>query len=189
MTSKMTGGWIKLYRCLMDDPIWLNSTVEQKVILITLLLMANHAENKWEWKGKPFICKPGQMVTSLKSIRKNCRSDISIMKIRVALKRFENFGFLTNQSTKHNRLITICNWSIYQSKDYLDNKAYNNQLTMAQQSGNNQIATNKNVKNEKNEKKYPSSFSSNKFFSFREMELERIKEANEQAMKEFLEDD
>ena len=39
-------GWIRVHRELLDKPIWLNSTPEQKTILITLLLMANFKENE-----------------------------------------------------------------------------------------------------------------------------------------------
>jgi hypothetical protein len=53
-------GWIKLYRQLLNKAIWQCSTMEQKVILITLLLMANHEEKEWEWQGEKFKCKPGQ---------------------------------------------------------------------------------------------------------------------------------
>ncbi|MEN8128136.1 MAG: hypothetical protein ABFR90_10080 [Planctomycetota bacterium] len=118
-------GWIKLYRCLLDDPIWQCSTNEQKVILVTLLLMANHAEAKWQWNGRPYHCQPGQMITSLDSIRKKCGKHISPYNIRTALKRFETFGFLTNQSTKTGRLITICNWECYQSvSESIDNQTH-----------------------------------------------------------------
>ena len=48
----MDNGWIKLYRVLLDKYIWLRSTPEQKVILITLLLMANHEPHKWVWNKK-----------------------------------------------------------------------------------------------------------------------------------------
>lgn len=112
----MTGGWIKLYRQLLEKPIWLESSPEQKVILITLLSMANHEEKEWEWQGVPYKAKPGQFVTSLESIRKKCGKGISLQNVRTALKRFEKYEFLTNQSTKQNRLITIVNWGIYQEK-------------------------------------------------------------------------
>ena len=52
------------------------------------------------------------MITSLKSIHAKCGKHISIKKIRTALLRFEKMGFLANQSTTHNRLITICNWEL-----------------------------------------------------------------------------
>ena len=40
-------GWIKLYRCLLDDPLWQCSTNEQKIILVTLLLMGTHKEHEF----------------------------------------------------------------------------------------------------------------------------------------------
>jgi hypothetical protein len=48
----MNQGWIKLHRELLEKPIWTAATPEQKVLLITLLMMANHGEKQWEWKGK-----------------------------------------------------------------------------------------------------------------------------------------
>ena len=142
-------GWIKLYRCLMDDPVWQCSSSEQKVILVTLLMMANHAERKWEWNGMPFQCQPGQMITSQTSIQGKVGQRISITKIRPALRRFEKMEFLANQSTKHNRLITICNWEFYQSQALTEGKAEGEQWTDDSQTMDNQRASNKNVKNEK----------------------------------------
>ena len=143
-------GWVKLYRCLLDDPIWQCSTNEQKIILVTLLLMANHAERKWEWNGRPYHCQPGQMITSLNSIREKVGKDISIKKIRTALLRFEKMGFLTNLSTKHNRLITICNWEFYQTQALTEGKAEGNPWAEEGQTEGRRWAPNKNVKNEKN---------------------------------------
>ena len=51
-------GWTKLYHCLLDDPLWQCSTNEQKIILFNLLLVANHAEAKWQWNGRPYHCRP-----------------------------------------------------------------------------------------------------------------------------------
>ncbi|GER96656.1 replication protein [Enterococcus faecium] len=144
----MTGGWIKLYRQLLEKPIWQESTPEQKVILITLLSMANHEEREWEWQGEPYKASPGQFVTSLDSIRKKCGKGISLQNVRTALKRFEKYEFLTNQPTNKNRLITIVNWEVYQSKD----NDLTKELTSNQQATNKQLTTNKNEKNYKNEK-------------------------------------
>lgn len=58
-----------------------------------------------------------------------------------ALKKFERYGFLTNESTNKNRLITIENWELYQSNE-------ENQQTN-QHAINKQLTTNKNVNNEK----------------------------------------
>ena len=42
-------GWIKLHRKLQEKALWQCTTPEQKVILITILLNANHEVNEWEW--------------------------------------------------------------------------------------------------------------------------------------------
>lgn len=146
------GNWIKLNRELFEKPIWLNSTAEQKVILIAILGMVNHAPVEWEWNGNKFSCKPGQKITSLQGIAEKCGKGITIQNVRTALKRFEKLEFLTNESTKQGRLITVVNWGKYQSADTKHNNEANNQLTNDQQRPNNQLTTNKNNKNDKNDK-------------------------------------
>lgn len=141
-------GWIKVHRELLDKPIWIESTPEQKTILITLLAMANHQEKQWEWQGQPYKVEPGQFITSLESIAQKCGKGVSIQNVRTALKRFEKYGFLTNKSTNKNRLITIVNWVFYQG----NNDELTNELTSNQQATNKQLTTNKNDKELKNDK-------------------------------------
>lgn len=109
-------GFVQLHRELMEKPIWTGSTAEQKVVLITLLMMANFKEKQWEWEGKKFQANPGQFVTSLDKIVEKCGKGITVQNVRSALLRFEKLEFLTNESTKTGRLITIVNWHLYQSK-------------------------------------------------------------------------
>lgn len=145
-------GWIKLYRELKSKSIWQLSTPQQKVVLITILMTVNHEENKWEWKGERFICKPGQMITSLNSLVKECGPGVTIQNVRSAIERFEKLGFLTNESTKTGRLVTVVNWEKYQGSDFDDNKDINKQLTKSQQRPNKQLTTIKEYKNDNNEK-------------------------------------
>ncbi|EHZ6914414.1 DnaD domain-containing protein [Listeria monocytogenes] len=142
----MSHGWVKLHRDLKEKPIWRSSTPEQKTILVTLLMMANHKENEWEWMGKPFKAKPGEFVTSIKSITEECGKGISSQNVRTALKRFENYGFLTKESTKVNTLINIVNWGVYQDSENKSNTLANKQLTNDSQTANKQLTTNKNVR-------------------------------------------
>lgn len=135
-------GWIKLHRCLLDKPIWKQSTAEQKTVLITILMLANHKSNEWEFEGKKFKCEAGQFVTSLASLAEKSGKGISIQNVRSALSRFEKLGFLTNKSTKTGRLITVENWGLYQSET--ENQQSN------QQRGNKEVTTNKKDKNERN---------------------------------------
>ena len=145
-------GWFKLYRNIIDKPIWLNSTPKQKTILITLLAMANFKPNEWEWKGQKFEVKEGQFVTSLENIAARCGKGITIQNVRSALKRFEKLEFLTNESTKSGRLITIENWEFYQCEECEANKDTNKEVTKNQQRGNKEVTTNKECKKDKNEK-------------------------------------
>lgn len=136
-------GWVKLYRKLLDKAIWNCSTAEQKVILVAILLLANHEENQWQWKGKKFTCRPGQFITSLPSLAE--ATGCSIQNVRTALKKFKEYEFLTDESTKTGRLVTIINWEKYQTKP----KEATDKLTDDQQTANRQLTSNKNDKNVK----------------------------------------
>lgn len=146
-------GWIKLYRELIDKSIWINSTLEQRVILITLLCMANHKPKKWEWQGKPYEVSTGQFITSVQSIIDKCKcKEITRQKVRTALERFKNLEFLTIETTKQNSLVTIINWEKYQGADNSSDQQINQHLTNSQPTDNQRLTTNKNVKNDKNDK-------------------------------------
>lgn len=150
-------GYFKLWRELFQKPIWQSSTPEQKTILITLLSMANYKEKEWEWKGKKYCAKPGQFVTSLENIAKAAGKGISIRNVRTALERFEKLEFLTNESTKTGRLVTIANWELYQSC----NEYPTNELTKTRQRGDKDLTTREEGKKGKNDKNiYISEFES-----------------------------
>ena len=148
--KRIMQGWLQLHRELMDKAIWKTSTPEQKTILITLLMMANHKESEWEWRGERFHIQPGQCITSLVGIAERAGKGISTQNVRTALKRFEKYGFLKDDPTNKNRLITIVNWGFYQSLGCQTNKLSNKRLTGDQQNLNNQQTPNKNDKNFKN---------------------------------------
>lgn len=145
--------WVKLYRNLLEKPIWKQSTPEQKTILITLLMMVNYTASEWEWEGKIFTCEPGQIVTSLESIAQKSGKGISIQNVRTALKRFEKLGFLTDESTKSGRLITVENWGKYQGVDVEPNKEPNRSLTKSQQTANKDLTPKKERKKGKKGRK------------------------------------
>ena len=47
----MEQGWINLHRGLLKKPIWIAATDEQKVLLMTLLMMANHLKTRGNGRG------------------------------------------------------------------------------------------------------------------------------------------
>ena len=59
-------------------------------------------------------------------------------------------GFLVNKSSKTGRLITLCNWDAYQSKDPACHNDVVQNVSGSSQDGHRIVTPNKNVKNEKN---------------------------------------
>ena len=139
-------GWVKLHRKILEDELWIDCNPEQKVIMMTLLMLANHDDKSWIWQGKKFSIKAGQLITSIESIRKISGKNISSKNVRSSLAKFEKYGFLANESAKTGRLITIANWAKYQGND--DEVA--KQEAKRWQRGGKEVATNKNVKNVEN---------------------------------------
>lgn len=154
-------GWIKLHRKLLKSHIWLNSTPQQKTILMAIIMMVNHKNGTAEINGEIIKVAPGQMITSINSIKENCGKGVSIQNIRTALNRFKKLEFLTVKSTKQYSFITVCKYASYQHEKESPNKEPNVYLT-----------TNKNVK--KNKEVYKPNFSGKKPLSilFSEVMLE-----------------
>ena len=114
-------GFVKIYRSLIDDPIWLNSTPAQKAVLITLMCMVTWKPRKWDVLGKPITLKPGQCFTSLSEIALRAGDGVSREVVRKALARFETLGFSTHQRTQRGTLITIVKWRVYQLEEEAEN--------------------------------------------------------------------
>ena len=108
-------GWVKLYRKLLDSALWKDCNAAQKAVLVTLLLMADHSPSSWMFNDKEYKIEPGQMVTSLSSIAE--KAGVSVSQVRRSLVKFEKFNFSTGKPTNKNRLVTIENWTLYQSQD------------------------------------------------------------------------
>ena len=134
-------GHFRVWRALYTKPIWLNSTIEQQVILMTLMAMANFKPNEWEWKGQKFKLKEGQFITSANSIIKNTGGTVTRQSVRTALVRFEKLEFLTAESTKQGTLITLVNWRDYQYIEGQPNQRTNQSLTNDQPTGNQDLTT------------------------------------------------
>ncbi|MBD7985730.1 hypothetical protein H9649_14155 [Sporosarcina sp. Sa2YVA2] len=144
---KMDKGWLKLHRALKDQPIWKTSRPEQQAILVTLLMMATYEKREWEWKGEKYTLQPGQILTSLASLAKESGEYITVQNVRTALRRFEKYGFLTNESTTKSRLITLTNWGFYQHTE----RGLATRTTNYQQSPHNELTPIKESKKDNKE--------------------------------------
>lgn len=138
-------GWIKLYRKMLDNPIIIKDS-DYLAVWIYLLLNTTHKEYDVLFKGKRITLKKGQLLTGRKSISEKLKIDEN--KVQRILKALENEHQIEQQSSNKNRLITIVLWDKYQQDEQQDEQQLNNKRTTSEQ----QVNTNKNVKNIKNDK-------------------------------------
>ncbi len=105
-------GWIKLKRKLLKNPLWKDCNAAQKVVMITVLLMANHKPNRWMFNGEEYEVKAGEFITSLNSLVKE--TGLGKQQVRTALTKLEKHNFIKTKKTNRNTLVTIVNWAKYQ---------------------------------------------------------------------------
>lgn len=117
---------------------------------VLCLMKASHEERKFLFNGQEVLLTSGQFVTGAHAIAKEYNegvpSDKAVAwrKLWRWLKKFENEELLTIQSNARYSVITIKNWSDYQSND--------KPVTSQRQSNDKPMTTYKNDKNDKNEK-------------------------------------
>lgn len=140
-------GYIKLYRKLLENPIVCKDS-DHLSIWIYLLLNATHKEIPKMFKGEKIMLQPGQLLTGRKSISEQLR--VTESKVQRVLKCFESEQQIEQQTSNKNRLISILSWSDYQTSEQQDEPQMNNKRTTTEQ----QLNTNKNVKNEINKDLY-----------------------------------
>lgn len=138
-------GYIKLYRKLLENPVVCKDG-DHLAVWVYLLLSATHKETPTWFKGQKTVLLPGQLITGRKAISQ--KLEISESKIHRILVCFEIEHQIEQQTSSQNRLISILNWSEYQSAEQQIERQMNNERTTSEQ----RVNTNKNVKNLKNVK-------------------------------------
>lgn len=108
------GNWIKLYRKMIDDPIFVNSTGPQVKVLLTVMFLAAWTPKKWDALGHEFTIQPGEVFISTRDLADRAGDDVSHKVVRGALARFEKLGFWTLKRAHTGTLIHIVNWRKYQ---------------------------------------------------------------------------
>ena len=108
------GNWIKLYRKMVDDPIFVNSTGPQVKVLLTVMFLAAWTPKKWDVLGHEFTIQPGEVFISTRDLADRAGDGVSHKVVRGALERFEKLGFWTLKRAHTGTLIHIVNWRKYQ---------------------------------------------------------------------------
>jgi hypothetical protein len=114
-------------------------------LLLTLIAWrARRAGEKCKWTG----LEQGQAMVG---DHDSCR--LSRQKYRTAQSNLQTLGLATFKATNKGTIATICNAHVYDINAGGNNHQDNQRITNGQPSNNHQITTNKNVNNDKNEKK------------------------------------
>ena len=105
-------GWVKLYRKILDSPVWRARNQAQGRVAITCLLMANHEPARLSIGGEIVELQPGEFWTSLPALADRAR--VSIKQVRNSLVNLQKLNFLADKGTANGRKISIINWASYQ---------------------------------------------------------------------------
>ncbi len=138
--SNRNNGYIRLYRNIMDWGWYREPNTVR--LFIHCLLKANYTEKEWQGIKIPI----GSFVTSYANLAQELK--LSIQNIKTAIKHLKLTNELTIKSTGQYSIITVKNYSYYQT----NNTRTNLQLTNDQPTANRQLTTtNKRNKGKKEE--------------------------------------
>ncbi len=104
--------YVKLYAKTLDNPI-VTKDADHIAIWVYLLLNATYRSFDTLFGGKRITLLPGQLVTGRRAIAK--RLHVDEFKVQRVLSCFETAHQIAQQTTPRNRLVTLLNWSSYQS--------------------------------------------------------------------------
>ena len=164
---KLSNGWIKLHRKILDCFIWQDKPYDKARAWIDLLLIAMHHDKKMLIDDEVVMIQRGSFMTSI--VKLADRWGWSRNKVVRYLDMLESEHMLNTKRTPKGTLITIVKYDDYQLSDMScesTNESTNettnetpNESTdgatyeSADESQNKNIKNNKNVKNDKKERK------------------------------------
>ena len=135
-------GFIKLHR-KMEEWEWAKEP-NTFVLFIHLLLLASWKDSRWQ--GQDVV--RGSLITSLSHLAEI--TGLSVQNVRTSLDHLRSTGEITVRSTNRFTVVTVINYGLYQDNDVNLTNELTSQLTNNQQTGNKQVTTSKERKNNKN---------------------------------------
>ena len=142
----MNGGFVKIYRGILDHPVC-HKDNDYLAVWLFLLSNANYSPAKAEFNNRVITVNPGQIITGRKKISAICMVDEH--KVDRILNRLKSEQMIEQQTSNKNRLITVLNWSLYQNGEQQNEQQVSNEWATSEQ----QVSTieerkkNKNTKN------------------------------------------
>lgn len=123
-------GWISLHRKILDNPI-VCKDADHFAVWSYLLLNATHTEYDVWFNKERITLKPGELITSRKSIADKFR--LSESKVQRILKLFESEQQIEQRVNSCGRLIAILNWGRYQKSEQPFEQRVNSEWTASEQ--------------------------------------------------------
>ena len=126
-------GWIKIHRKILDWE-WYNDSNTFRLFM-HLILKANHKDKKY----RGIVVKTGSLLTGRDLL--SIETGLSVQQVRTCLERLKSTNEITINSSRQGTIIQIVKYKDYQlsTNDSTENQPQDNQ----------QVTTNKNVKNNK----------------------------------------
>lgn len=134
----MQRGFVKIHRGILDWEWYEDDNTFR--LFLHLILKANHKDKKW----RGILVPRGSLITGRNALAKEL--SLTPSKIRTSLENLKKTGELTSKTTNRFSMITICKYDTYNDLDFKNRQPDTNRSPADRQ----QIATNKNEKNEKN---------------------------------------
>ena len=140
----MNGGWIKLPRSIMDDPIYFAEPFTRAQAWIDLLLLANYADGYFIVRGNRVNVKRGQIGRSQQNLAE--RWKWSRGKVDRFLTEMETEGRIIQQKSRLTTLISIVNFeSMYSMIQQTEQQAEQQTEQQTDINNNNKIKNNNNI--------------------------------------------
>ena len=142
------GGWVKLYRSIVDNWVWQDKPFSKGQAWIDLIIMANHKENKFPLGNEVITVERGSLITSELKLME--RWGWSKSKVRQFLNQLQNDSMIVKKTDRKKTTINIINYDVYQDFETTEEP----KKDQSQTNDRPKKDTNKNDKNVKNDKKY-----------------------------------
>lgn len=113
--SDVSTGYVRLYRKLLNNPVWTQLVPAVAKVAIFFLLRASYKPSQW-WDGSKTVEIPaGGFITSYARTAEAC--NLSVQQVRDAFTHLFGTHFATYARTKRWTLVTVLNWATYQASD------------------------------------------------------------------------
>lgn len=110
----INSGWVKLYRKLMDNPIWLEERFTKGQAWVDLIMLSNFESRIIVCDGEKTVIERGQVFTSIVKLAKRWKWDRKT--VSKYLFFLEKERMIKKESDNKKTVITIINYSNFQGE-------------------------------------------------------------------------